>query len=128
MVCIQFKIFVALLINFISPHINHIVDDGRLHFCQISYGEIAEDKTDIAYYAWPMGHPDYHPTIIDGVTYYPRLTCYAMTPEWWLYCIAENWLNEYDYQSDTTQYGDLHRDGIINFKDFAIIAQNMKWP
>jgi len=86
------------------PHYTRRLDDGRLRVCQ----------------------PDYRQVVIDGKSYSRPAVCWAAQPDRWLLIIADNWLRTFEERSDSVRFGDLHRDGVVDYKDLAVVARH--WP
>lgn len=99
-----FVIMLSFMASWPWPHYTRLLDDGRLHVCQ----------------------PDYYIIIRDGKSYSRLEVCYTQRPDEWLLIIADNWLTAHEYKDDTVQYGDLHRDGVIDYRDVAVLARY--WP
>lgn len=95
---------IVMCLASVWPHYTRRLDDGRLLVCQ----------------------PDYWQVIIDGISYSRPAVCWAAHPDSWLLIIADNWLSTFDDRSDSVRYGDLHRDGVIDYKDVAVVARH--WP
>ncbi len=95
---------IVLCLSSVWPHYTRHLDDGRLRVCQ----------------------PDYRHIIRDGKSYGWLEVCHTQTQQEWLLIIADNWLTTYEYKDDTIQYGDLHRDGVIDYRDVSVLARH--WP
>ena len=99
-----FVILLSFTAGWPWPHYIRHLDDGRLRVCQ----------------------PDYRHIIRDGKSYGWLEACHTQRPDEWLLIIAENWLTMHEYKDDTVRYGDLHRDGVIDYRDVAVLARH--WP
>lgn len=95
---------IVLCLSSVWPHYTRRLDDGRLLVCQ----------------------PDYWQEIRDGKSYSRPVVCRAAQPDRWLLIIADNWLRTFNDKTDSVRYGDIYRDGIINYKDLAVVARH--WP
>ena len=104
MIKVNVLFVIVLCLSSVWPHYTRRLDDGRLLVCQ----------------------PDYWQVIRDGKSYSRPAVCWAAQPDSWLLIIADNWLSTFDDRSDSVRYGDLHRDGVIDYRDVAVLARH--WP
>ena len=95
---------IVLCLSSVWPHYTRQLDDGRLRVCQ----------------------PDHYRVIDDKIYGYLLEVCHTQRPDAWLLIIANNWMITHEYRGDTIQYGDLYRDGVIDYRDVAVLARH--WP
>jgi hypothetical protein len=96
---------IVLCLSSVWPHYTRWLDDGRLRVVQ----------------------PDHYQEFRDGKAYGYLEFGVNRTPHEWLTAIADNWLRTWDTtRCYSTYYGDIHRDGIVNYKDLAVLARH--WP
>ena len=99
------SMFGLVSVDVVWPHYTRRLDDGQIRVVQ----------------------PDHYQEFRDGKSYSNMVFLIDRTPAEWLIAIADNWLRTWGTaRSYSTYYGDIHRDGIVNYKDVAALSRY--WP